>query len=378
MSSIEVGRRILPQRNRAYRADADDLLPLLLEQSPDSVRLALIDPPYNTSSLFHHYSDRVRSSDWLTQRRSHAEMIKSLLTADGSMWVHLDDSELHYAKVMFDEVFGRKNYVASIVWQKSQSRENRTDISTAHEYLLVYAKNKSVWARSRNKLAATSEQLARYKNPDNDPRGSWTSGDMTAKAGPGRRAAQFYDLELPSGRTVTPAKGMAWRFTRERLEELVNDGRISFGPNGDRMPRLKRFLSETQGGLVPTTWWPADEVGTTDIAKKELRRLLPEMIPFETPKPEALAKRVMEIATDVGDVVLDCYGGSGTSAAVAHKMGRAWITGEREARTYNEVLVPRLNAVVAGETGGISGDLGWRGGGGFDTLNISGVQAEAV
>jgi adenine-specific DNA-methyltransferase len=304
-------------------------------------------------------------------------MIRTLLTADGSLWMHLDDSELHYAKVMLDEVFGRKNYVGTVVWQKSLSRENRTDLSTTHEYVLVYAKNKIIWSRTRNKLAPTQVQLDRYKNLDNDPRGPWTSGDMTAKAGPGRRDSQFYELTLPSGRSVNPSKGMAWRFTRDRLDELIADGRVSFGPRGDSVPRLKRFLSETQGGLVPTSWWPADEVGTTDLAKKELRRLFPDMVPFETPKPERLARRIIEIATDPGDFVLDCYGGSGTSAAVAHKLGRGWITSEREPRTFHEVLVPRLRAVVGGEQGGISLDTAWLGGGDFQVRQTRG-RAEAV
>jgi adenine-specific DNA-methyltransferase len=367
LNEIEVGREHPGETaNFAYLGDADTLFSEQVDHLQGTVRLAMIDPPYNTTSKFHHYSDRQTSDVWMEERRRHAEHIRSLLTADGSLWMHLDDREMHYAKVMLDEVFGRKNYVGTIVWQKSVSRENRTDLSTIHEYILVYAKNKQIWARSRNKLAATDEQLARYKNPDNDPRGPWTSGDMTAKAGPGRRAAQFYDLELPSGRVVQPAQGMSWRFTRDRLEALIEDGRVSFGTTGNSVPRLKRFLSDTQGGLVPTTWWPAEEVGTTDTAKKELRRLFPEMVPFETPKPERLAKRIIEISSDFGDTVLDCYGGSGTSAAVAHKLGRRWITAEREMRTFHEVLVPRLEAVVAGENGGVSREAKWLGGGSFE------------
>ncbi len=378
MTEIEVGRRKgIDVANLALLGGGDVLFEQHLGGAHGTVRLALIDPPYNTSSVFHHYSDRTSSNTWIDERRAHAQHIRALLTADGSLWMHLDDSEMHYAKVMLDEVFGRKNYVGTIVWQKSLSRENRTDLSTTHEYILVYAKNKQVWSRTRNKLAATDEQLARYKNPDNDARGPWTSGDMTAKAGPGRRAAQFYDLEIPSGRVVSPAQGMAWRFTRDRLEELIEDGRVSFGPRGDSVPRLKRFLSETQGGLVPTTWWPADEVGTTDTAKKELRQLFPEMVPFETPKPERLARRIIEISTDPGDIVLDCYGGSGTTAAVAHKLGRRWITSEREARTFNEVLVPRLNAVLAGDAGGISREVDWLGGGDFE-IRSTRDQAKAV
>lgn len=363
-----VQRQALVRPNLAFHGDADSLFEEILSEDEGIARLALLDPPYNTTSMFHHYGDRQKSTSWLDDRRQHCVEIRRLLRSDGSLWMHLDDAEMHYAKVMLDEVFGRKNYVGTIVWQKTLSRENRTDLSTTHEYILVYAKSKAVWARHRNKLAPTEVQLGRYKNPDNDPRGAWTSGDMTAKAGPGRRAAQFYELTLPSGRVVSPAPGMAWRFTRERFEELVADGRVSFGALGDNVPRLKRFLSETQGGLVPVTWWPGDEVGTTDTAKKDLRRLFPEDIPFETPKPEPLARRIIEIATDPGDLVIDCYGGSGTTAAVAHKMGRSWITSEREERTFNEVLLPRLRSVVAGEAGGVSQILDWQGGGSFEIL----------
>jgi adenine-specific DNA-methyltransferase len=359
-----VGPGILESGNHVIRDDADSVLRALAAGKP-RVRLALLDPPYNTRASFHHYSDRQSSDVWLETRRRHMQLIRQLLDPLGSVWIHLDDSEHHYARVMFDEVFGRANYVSTLVWQKTLSRENRTAISEAHEYILVYAKDRKAWARQRNLLDPTPEQLARYSNPDDDPRGPWTSGDMTAKAGPGRRAAQFYDVQLPSGRVVAPVPGMAWRHIRNRFDELVADGRVYFGPNGNSMPRLKRYFAETLGGLVPTTWLPGDEVGTTDSAKKELRRLFPDLVPFETPKPEALAARIIKIATNPGDLVLDCYAGSGTSAAVAHKMGRRWIAVERELRTVTEVLVPRLERVIAGETGGVSAAVGWTGGGCF-------------
>jgi adenine-specific DNA-methyltransferase len=266
---------------------------------------------------------------------------------------------------MLNEVFGRENFVACIVWQKSVSRDNRTPISTTHEYLLVYAKDKSTWFAHRNKLPVTSAQLSRYSNPDSDPRGSWTSGDLTAKAGPGRRAAQFYDVTTPSGRVVRPTTGTAWRYTRERFDELVSDGRIYFG-DGCKMPRLKRFLSEVDPGLVPDTWWSGDAVGTADTAKRHLKALFPELIPFETPKPELLAARVIGIATDPGDLVLDIYGGSGTTAAVAHKMKRQWVLVEREERTIYEFALPRLEKVVCGlDPGGVTTTYGWTGGGDF-------------
>lgn len=352
-------------RNYLLAGDAGDALAGLSQDFVGSVRLALLDPPYNTSSNFHHYRDSQKSDVWLAERRTHLASIHQLLSDSGSVWMHLDDSELHYCKIMMDGLFGRENYVGTVVWQKTMSRENRTDISTTHEYILVYAKSKKIWSRERNALPPTPEQLARYKNPDNDPRGPWTSGDMTAKAGPGRRAAQFYGLVAPSGRVLQPAPGMAWRYTQDRLLELIADGRVTFGPNQNNMPRLKRFLSETQGGLVPTTWWSASEVGTTDTAKKQLRKLFPDLVPFETPKPEELASRIIHIASNPGDLVLDCYAGSGTTPAVAHKMSRRWIAVEREQRTFDEVLRPRLDAVVAGDQGGISGTFCWRGGGEF-------------
>jgi adenine-specific DNA-methyltransferase len=334
---------------RALLAEALDALREWADSHRGSVELALLDPPYNTRSRFHHYVDQADSERWLTERRNEIEALLPLLSETGSMWMHLDDSEMHYAKVMLDSLYDRTNFVGTVVWQKSLSRENRTDLSTTHEYLLVYAKDRAKWRQRRNLLPLGEEQLARYSNPDGDPRGSWTSGDMTAKAGPGRRAAQFYSVVLPSGRTVRPAHGMAWRFTRDRYEELVADGRIWFGPSGDNMPRFKRFLAETQQGLVPTTWWPGDQVGTSDTAKKQLRRLFPHQVPFETPKPEELVARVVSIATDPGDLVLDCYGGSGTTAAVAQRLGRGWLTCEREPQTFHEFLLPRVTAAMREE-----------------------------
>ncbi|HEX2104663.1 MAG TPA: site-specific DNA-methyltransferase [Solirubrobacteraceae bacterium] len=352
--------------NRLVVGDALRSLCAARSELAGSVELALLDPPYNTRANFHHYRDQAGHDRWLERRRAELEALLPLLRPTGSVWVHLDDSEMHYAKVMMDGVFGRQSFVATIVWQKTVSRENRTDISEAHEYLLVYARDRAAWRARRNLLPLGDDQLARYANPDEDPRGAWTSGDMTAKAGPGRRAAQFYDVTLPSGRVVRPAHGMAWRFTRDRFDELMADGRVTFGPRGDSVPRLKRFLAETRQGLVPTTWWPGAEVGTTDSAKKQLRRLFPSLVPFETPKPEELVARVVQIATDSGDLVLDCFAGSGTTPAVAHKLRRRWFAVEREARTVEQFLLPRLDAVVAGaDPGGVTRQADWRGGGDF-------------
>jgi adenine-specific DNA-methyltransferase len=325
----------------------------------------LIDPPYNRRTRFHHYGDSQSSDVWLATIRDHCTGLRHLLAEDGSLWMHIDDAEIAAARSMLDELFGPDNFIATIVWQKSISRDNRMLVSTTHEYVLAYAKNKQLWGKRRHKLPATTEQLSRYSNPDNDPRGPWMSGDLTAKAGPGRRAAQFYDVVTPSGRTVSPTLGTAWRFTRPRLDELIADGRLDFGA-GNKMPRLKRFLSEVDPGLVPDTWWTGEAVGTADSAKRHLKTMFPDLVPFETPKPEGLAARIIHIASDPGDLVADIYCGSGTTAAVAHKMGRRWLAVEREERTLREFTLPRLLKVAAGQDpGGITDQYGWTGGGEF-------------
>lgn len=357
------------EENLLIHGEADRALALLADAAPP-VRLALLDPPYNRRTKFHHYNDSQQRDSWAEDRERQAAAIHSLLTADGSLWMHIDDREMPAARAVLDRVFGPSNFLATIVWQKTVSRDSRTPISTTHEYVLAYAKDRTTWHGRRNKMPATSEQLKRYKNPDNDPRGPWTSGDLTAKAGPGRRAAQFYDLTLPSGRVVRPASGTAWRFTQDRLAAFIDDDRIYFG-NGDRMPRLKRFLREVDPGLVPDTWWSGDAVGTADTAKRHLKSLFPGLVPFETPKPEALAARVIGVASDPGDLVLDVYAGSGTTAAVAHKMGRRWITVEREAKTLAEFTRPRLESVVKGlDPGGVTLQEAWMGGGTFYELEV--------
>ena len=338
--------------NVALNVSAESLIDAL-KGKQGFARLALIDPPYNRRTKFHHYNDSASRHSWAAERVAHCSALHDMLATDGSLWMHIDDAELCSARSILDEVFGTKNFLATIVWQKTLSRDNRMAISTTHEYILAYAKDKKTWSSGRNKVASGANQESRYANRDDDPRGPWTSGDLTAKAGPGRRKEQFYELKTPSGHVVSPSKGTAWRFTRERMQQMIDEDRIYFG-SGNRMPRLKRFLAETSLGLVPNTWWSGEDVGTADSAKRHLKSMFPHLIPFETPKPEALAARIVEIATNPGDRVIDIYGGSGTTASVAHKLGRRWITCEREPRTFSEFTKPRLDMVVSGkDTGGI-------------------------
>lgn len=328
------------------------------------VKCVFIDPPYNTGSAFEHYDDGLEHSIWLSMMRDRLEVIRNLLAPDGSLWVTLDDNEAHYFKVMADEVFGRQNFVSSFAWEKDQGRRGDTDISSAHDHVILYARDREVWRRKRNLLPRTEDQEARYRNPDNDPRGRWLQGDNgTAKSG--SEGARF-PIRLPSGREVVPPSGNFWRFSRENFERAVAEGRVHFGAKGDSMPVIKRYLSDVQQGVVPRTWWPADEAGTNQSAKRDhLRKLLPDIQPFATPKPEQLLRLVLQIATNPGDLVLDSFAGSGTTGAVAHKMGRRWIMAEigNHARTH---IVPRLRKVIDGlDPGGVTAATGWEGGGGY-------------
>ena len=350
--------------NMLIEGDNLDALKALLPYYAGQVKCVFIDPPYNTGSAFEHYDDNIEHSTWLSMMYPRLELLRELLAEDGSIWVTLDDNEAHYFKVICDEIFGRKNFVANIFWQKTHTRENRTDISAVHDHVIVFAKDHEVWKETRNMLPASEAQLERYSNPDNDPRGNWASLPAHAKAEKGRRQAQFFTITTPSGRKIDPPAGRCWLYTETRFAEMVADNRIWFGAGGDNAPRVKKFISEVQSGLVPITYWPHEEVGTNGQAKGEIVSLFPGEVPFSTPKPERLIQRILQIATNPGDLVLDSFLGSGTTAAVAHKMGRRWIGIEMgdHARTHCQ---PRLEKVVDGERGGISEAVGWKGGGGF-------------
>lgn len=350
--------------NLLIQGDNLKALKALLPFYRGQVKCIFIDPPYNTQSAFEHYDDRLEHSQWLSMMYPRLVLLRELLAEDGSIWVTIDDNEGHYLKVLMDEVFGRGNFVADIFWQKNHTRENRTDVSTVHDHVFLFAKNKNIWKEVRNPLPASDSQLDRFTNPDSDPRGDWASLPAHAKAEKGRRKEQFFTVKTPSGREVDPPVGRCWLYTEPRFNEMVADNRIWFGHDGSNVPRVKKFLSEVQAGLVPSTLWFYQEVGSNGQAKAEITSLFPGDIPFSTPKPEGLLQRIIHIATNPNDLVLDSFLGSGTTAAVAHKMGRRWIGIEmgEHARTH---CLPRLQKVIAGEQGGISASVNWQGGGGF-------------
>ena len=344
----------------------DNLLALkaLEQEFTGKIKCIFIDPPYNTGSAFEHYEDGIEHSLWLSLIRPRLELLWKLLCEEGSIWITIDDTECHYLKVLCDEVFGRYNFVSSIAWEKDQGRRGDTDISSAHDHILLYARNRDIWRKSRNLLPRSAQQESRYRNPDNDPRGPWLQGDNgTAKSG---SETSRFPIILPSGREVVPPKGNYWRFSKENFEQARAEGRVHFGVKGDSMPVIKRYITEVQQGVVPRTWWTAEEVGSNQDAKRDhLRKLLPEIEPFATPKPEQLLERILLISTKAGDLVLDSFAGSGTTGAVAQKMGRRWIMAEL-GEHCNTHIIPRLKKVVDGtDPGGITADVGWEGGGGF-------------
>ena len=350
--------------NRLIKGDNLLALKALEAEFAGKVKCVFIDPPYNTGSAFTHYDDGLEHSIWLGLMRDRLEIIRRLLADDGSLWITIDDNEAHYLKVVCDEIFGRSNFVASCVWEKDKGGRGDADISQSHDYVLLYARDRAVWSKTRNLLPRTETQLGRFKNPDNDHRGPWRQGDDgTAKSGSEK---QRFPITLPSGRMVTPPPGRYWAFAPDTLELARTEGRAYFGVDGDRLPIIKRYLTEVRDGVAPRTWWSADEVGTNQGAKRDhLNKLLVGIEPFGTPKPESLLNRVIHIATNPGDLVLDSFAGSGTTGAVAHKMGRRWIMVELGEHCHTHI-VPRLQKVIDGQDpGGVTLATGWAGGGGF-------------
>ncbi len=342
----------------------DNLLALkALEQDfAGKVKCIYIDPPYNTGNAFEHYDDGVEHSIWLNLMSQRLKILRNLLADNGSIWITLDENEVHYCKVMCDEIFGRKNFIISIAWNSRKSKQNDTIISLAHNHNLVYAKN--IDKVQVNRMPINDDK---FSNPDNDPNGDWVADPFDA---PQIRPNLTYAIKNPNtGEEFWPPKGRHWRTGEKEYNEYLKNGRIIFGKTGNSKPQLKRYKKDAQlKGEAPNTWW--DDCGTATEATQELIKIFTKDNLFGTPKPERLIERILYLGSKENDLVLDSFLGSGTTAAVAHKMGRRWIGVElgEHAKTH---CFPRLKAVVDGEQGGISKAVNWQGGGGFKFYTLA-------
>ncbi len=354
----------------------DNLLALkaLEAKYAGQVKCVYIDPPYNTKEAYkdRKYDDNFEHSLWLSLISPRLKTLWNLLhETEGSIWISIDDNEQAYMRILCDEIFGRDNFIAQIVWQKRYSRENREAIGDVHEYILVYAKDRNVFKKNRNLVPMSEEQAKVYKNPNNDPKGRWRPVPMTAQAGHAT-PEQFYEITAPGGKTFRPPAGRCWSLSKATFDRLLSEGRIYFGKNNNSQPNTIRYLSEVPG-VAPWTWWPSSEVGHTDLSKKEILALFGKNNIFDTPKPETLIQRIIHIATNPGDLVLDSFLGSGTTAAVAHKMNRRYIGIEMGDHAYTHCKV-RLDKVIDGEdAGGITKAVNWQGGGGYRFYELAGT-----
>lgn len=351
----------------------DNLLALkaLLPYYAGRVKCIYIDPPYNTGDESWIYNDAVNSPEmrawlgravgketedlsrhdkWLCMMYPRLTLLKDFLNDDGAIFVSIDDNAIGYLRLLLDEVFGPLRFVATIAWQKRYSRENRAAIGDAHEYVVVYAKDPERFKQTRNPVPLPAKSAAIYKNPNNDPRGPWQSVSLNAQ---GWRPNQMYTIVAPSGKEHKPPDGRCWSVTEPEYKRLLAENRIWFGKDGNGVPRLIRFLSEVNG-LVPWTWWPHDEVGHTDEAKKEIRQLLDTSDAFPTPKPVRLIRRILEIATDKDSLILDSFTGSGTTGQAALELNksdggnRRFLLVEMEESICREATAKRLGRVVSG------------------------------
>ncbi len=362
----------------------DNLLALkaLEQEFTGKVKCIFIDPPYNTGAAFAEYDDGVEHSLWLSMMRERLELLRRLLTRDGSIWTTLDDNEAHYFKVLCDEVFGRECFIADISWKKRDGAPNDRKVGSIHDHLLVYARRRSGTAKrtdaeeSFNLMQRTEKadsQYQLYEEPFGfDPRGPFRKVDSTGNAKGGRYVESlFYPVRNPfTGDEVWPRKGRCWVYKRDEMERMIADRRFFWGKDGKAgTPMRKLFKSEAKPGMTAPSIW--DDVGLNQHAARELEIIYGEKAAFETPKPEGLMKRVVEIASSPGDIVVDSFAGSGTTGAVAHKMGRRWIMVEL-GEHCNTHIIPRLKKVIDGaDPGGVTEATGWSGGGGFRYFKLA-------
>jgi adenine-specific DNA-methyltransferase len=347
----------------------DNLLALkaLEQEYTGKVKCIYIDPPYNTGSAFEHYDDNLEHSTWLSLITPRLRILRNLLSEDGSIWISIDDDEGHYLKVLCDEVFGRQNFVATVIWEKKYTVANDAKwFSDNHDFVLVYAKNKGVW---KPKLLPRSDEMnAAYKNPDNHPKGAWKATPLHAKSGSDKNEQFTYTFR--NGVEWTPPIGTYPRFSTESLATMDINDEIWFGKDGKAVPSRKTFLCDLKKNGTPSrTVWRFEDVGHNHEARDEVKVFNPTSV-FATPKPERLIERILTLGSSSGDLVLDSFLGSGTTAAVAHKMGRRYIGIELGNHCYTHCL-PRLQKVVDGEQGGISRSVNWQGSGGFKFYELA-------
>ena len=349
----------------------DNLLALkaLEQEFAGRVTCAFIDPPYNTGSAFEHYDDGVEHSLWLSLMRNRLEIIRRLLSERGSLWITIDDNEAHYLKIICDEIFGRFNFVGNAIWQKKYTVANDAKwLSENHDHVLIYAANKESWRPYR--LGRMIGMDARYRNPDNHRKGPWKSTPLYAKRTGTERERQF-SFRFKNGIVWSPPRGTSPRFPAETLRRMDENDEIWFGFDGTATPSRKTFLRDLKvpGPPAPTVWLHSD-VGNNHEAREEAKSINPDD-PFETSKPEKLLKRILDLATLPGDLVLDSFAGSGTTGAVAHKMGRRWIMVELGEHCHTHII-PRLKKVIDGQDPrGVTEATGWAGGGGFRYFRLA-------
>ncbi len=351
--------------NLLIQGDNLDALKALLPFYRRRVKCIFIDPPYNTRSAFEHYDDNLEHSQWLSMMYPRLVLLRELLAEDGSIWVTIDDNEGHYLKVLMDEVFGRERFMQNLIWQHSvQSKGYEGIFSLHHNHVHVYANERF----SLKLLPREDKHNRAYSNSDNDPRGLWRSGDVRNGL---FRPNLKYELETPSGGRIRPPDN-GWRWSRETMAQKIASGEVIFSRDEKRI--IRKIYLVDQEGRAPESIWFGDEAGTTRDAKAHLKEL--RLGDFGTPKSERLVSRALLLSTNSGDLILDSFLGSGTTAAVAHKMGRRWIGIEmgEHARTH---CLPRLQKVIDGEQGGISQAVGWQGGGGFRFLRLGAPMFDA-
>jgi len=360
--------------NLLVQGDNLEALKALLPYYAGQVKCIYIDPPYNTGEESWVYDDKVNSPEmrswlgqvvggeaedlsrhdkWLCMMYPRLALLQEMLKEDGTLWMSLDDNEVHDGRMILDELFGRNNFLATIVWQKRTSPESRLPLGAAHDYILVYSKNLEIAKKNINRISLTAKRTSEYKNPDNDHRGVWASRDITGQVGHATEN-QFYELSTPSGKKYHPPTGRCWTVSEQTFNKLVTDNRIWFGKNGSSRPRMKLFLSESEGATA-WTWWTNSEVGHNQEATKELKEIFGEGALFETPKPTRLIQRIIQLATNPGDLILDSFAGTGTTGHAVLKQNaedgggnRRYILIEMDPKISRNITAERLKRIIQG------------------------------